>query len=331
MGLLGLLVIGLLVVAAVVERQLAARGLRRLTATETFANLDGARVRYRLRGKEHRRPAVLFLNGISASLEQFARIQPEVSAFAPVIAYDRAGYGFNGGGQAHSAGEQAAEIVRLLAAVGVDGPVVLLGYSNAASIARVFADRYPEKVAGILYLDPFLPEVESRVPSVHSEYRRYARSLLRENTLTLLGLKRLGPALGGGRPTQSPDEDRTEAIRGRSHWWAVTREMLATNQTHREALSARPGPPPHDRQCTRWGPGRRGVAREPGALRGAGGALDPQQLSRDRERHRARIPLRPSKDHAAHRPGAARAEPAGPLSPRGLRSRRRAREDAMGP
>jgi len=52
----------------------------------------------------------------------------------------------------------ADELAELLDQQGVHDPVVVVGHSIGASIARSFADRHPDRVAGAVFLDASLPQ-----------------------------------------------------------------------------------------------------------------------------------------------------------------------------
>lgn len=52
----------------------------------------------------------------------------------------------------------ASHIDEVVAEVPVAGPVALIGHSYAGSLITAVADRLPERIAAMLYLDAFLPE-----------------------------------------------------------------------------------------------------------------------------------------------------------------------------
>ena len=70
------------------------------------------------------------------------------------IAYDRAGLGRSEPVSGiRSAAVLADEQLRVLDALGVDEPAIVVAHSFGASIARLVADRAPERVAGIVFVD----------------------------------------------------------------------------------------------------------------------------------------------------------------------------------
>jgi pimeloyl-ACP methyl ester carboxylesterase len=224
------------------ERWLEIQDVKRVAGSETFVDMGDAHVRYRLVGGGQSGPTVVFLTGMSGSIEQWDHVQTRVAAFAPSLAYDRGGSGFSRGSTAHDAQQQAAELAGLLAALGLDRRIILVGFSMSASIARVFVGRYRERVAGLVLVAPYLPEIESRIAGHHGPLRAYARWLIHESVTTLFGLKRVAGFIADrrGRPVDLTDVDqRATAILMRfGHWWAVDREWLETTETAREALAA---------------------------------------------------------------------------------------------
>ncbi|TVR37718.1 MAG: alpha/beta hydrolase [Nitriliruptor sp.] len=63
------------------------------------------------------------------------------------------------------AGSVAADLHEGLDVLGVEGPVVLVGHSLGAGYARVFAAAYPDRVAGLVLLDPVHEEQLDRLPA----------------------------------------------------------------------------------------------------------------------------------------------------------------------
>jgi pimeloyl-ACP methyl ester carboxylesterase len=236
--------VAFLVGVPLLELWLEARDARRLTATDTFARIRSSRIRYRLIGPGGTAPCVVFLSGMSGSLEQFDTAQQEISSFADALTYDRGSYGFSSGSTAFDAERQAEELASLLAALGIDRPVVLVAFSSAVSLARVLAAHRQEQVASLVFLNPYLPEIEERLSSPWRP-RVYARWLLTDTLTSLFALKRVSAWLQHRR-TPVPEgslEQKNEAIAMRfRHWWAVDREWLAAATTGRQVAAVGPLP-----------------------------------------------------------------------------------------
>jgi pimeloyl-ACP methyl ester carboxylesterase len=146
------------VLAVLVERLLEARDEAHLAKGETFLDRRGSRIRYRASGHDRAPPTVVLLNGFVAPLEQWDDVRTAVAAFAPVLAYDRGGLGLSRGSNAYDATSQAHELLDVLHATQAKLPVVLVGYSSSALLARVFIARHPELVRGVVFIDGDTPE-----------------------------------------------------------------------------------------------------------------------------------------------------------------------------
>ena len=81
--------------------------------------------------------------------------QTQVAEITRVCTYDRAGYGSSEPGPLPRTSQRAAEeLQQLLKKAHVEGPYVLVGHSLGGLNMQVFADRYPDLVAGLILLDP---------------------------------------------------------------------------------------------------------------------------------------------------------------------------------
>jgi pimeloyl-ACP methyl ester carboxylesterase len=100
-------------------------------------------------------PTVVIDVGIGARSEAWAAIRERISRETGVLTYDRAGYGRSDPGPLpRDAATAAAELHALLEAAAIPGPYLLVGRSLGALNIQLFADRYPEDVAGMVLLDP---------------------------------------------------------------------------------------------------------------------------------------------------------------------------------
>ena len=73
--------------------------------------------------------------------------------------YDRAGFGWSDAGPLpRTASRIADELHQLLHQGAVPGPFVLVGHSYGGLVMRMFASRYPEEVAGLVLIEPAIPE-----------------------------------------------------------------------------------------------------------------------------------------------------------------------------
>ena len=100
-------------------------------------------------------PTVIFEAGFGAGLTSWATVQSSAARFARTVSYDRAGLGQSEAGPKPRAAKQiAAELHSALQKAGIAPPYVLVGHSFGGIYARVFADMYPQEVAGMVLIDP---------------------------------------------------------------------------------------------------------------------------------------------------------------------------------
>lgn len=92
-------------------------------------------------------------------------LQPELARQTRTCVYDRAGLGWSEPGPAPRDSDQlVSELNILLQAAEIAPPYVLLGHSLGGYNARIFQERYPDQVAGIILLDSGHEEQWSRFP-----------------------------------------------------------------------------------------------------------------------------------------------------------------------
>lgn len=222
-----------------IEHLLEIRDVSRYMPGQTFAKVGGARVRYLRLGAEHSGATVVFFTGLGGSLEQMVHLQKAVAAHVPTLAYDRAGFGFSEASTAHTALEQANELADLLDTLGVIQPVVIVGYSLSAPIARVFAGRFPQKTGGMYLIGPNMPEINVRMPNLHNPRRGLVRPMITKLVASFLGVMRLKQRLHNWKGPRSLVEQRFEAALARSwHNWAVAQEWYVLPQSAQQALEA---------------------------------------------------------------------------------------------
>jgi pimeloyl-ACP methyl ester carboxylesterase len=120
--------------------------------------VDGHAMRVQLGGQERmgKLPLVIFESGGGGwSVDGWRPVFTDIAKVAPVLAYDRAGYGQSvSDGQPPTPKHNAETLHRLLAVLELPPPYVLVGHSWGGPLIRMFAALYPAEVAGMVYLDP---------------------------------------------------------------------------------------------------------------------------------------------------------------------------------
>lgn len=100
-------------------------------------------------------PAVVFEAALGASSLSWILVQPAVARVTRACSYDRAGFGWSEPGPPpRTAGRLAAELYALLDRAGVPGPYILVGHSFGGLVARLFAARHADEVAGMILIEP---------------------------------------------------------------------------------------------------------------------------------------------------------------------------------
>jgi pimeloyl-ACP methyl ester carboxylesterase len=101
------------------------------------------------------RYTVIFESGFGTGLESWRKVAPEVAKLAHVMSYSRAGHGSSDPRpEPRSILESSRELDQLVAAAGLTPPFILVGHSYGGLLARAFALRHPEQVAGMVLVDP---------------------------------------------------------------------------------------------------------------------------------------------------------------------------------
>jgi pimeloyl-ACP methyl ester carboxylesterase len=151
-GLLAILT-SLLVDGILYQRLGTHRQVRELTAPGLLVEVGGHRLHAVCSGSGS--PAVLLESGIAASSLSWAVIAPAVATFTRVCAYDRAGLGWSDAPSCPRSFERILEeLGALLQQVEFREPSVLVGHSFGSLVVRAYAARHPERVAGLILIDP---------------------------------------------------------------------------------------------------------------------------------------------------------------------------------
>lgn len=124
-----------------------------VSAEAKFVAVNGYNVEYEIAGTGE--PTVFLEAGGSAGMSDWDPIFAQLAKHARVIRYSRIG---NGGSERlrknYSSEEYAKEAHLLLQILNIKKPVVYIAHSYGAHIARVFSATYPEKVSGLMLIEP---------------------------------------------------------------------------------------------------------------------------------------------------------------------------------
>lgn len=99
-------------------------------------------------------PTVIFESGLGGGIGVWTNVQPEISKLTTTFSYDRAGLGESDKSTLdRTSSNQVRELHELLQKTKVKGPYIIVAHSIGGFNARLFADSYPEEVAGIIFVD----------------------------------------------------------------------------------------------------------------------------------------------------------------------------------
>ncbi|MEO8902992.1 MAG: alpha/beta hydrolase [Polyangiaceae bacterium] len=233
----GLLALFALVAAATLSYRRQSRERAEMMVEATFFDHHGKKIRYVLTGTDKPGPTIVILSGMVASLEQWDDVQPVLSQVAPVLTYDRGGYGLSDEPVAYDADSQAEELADLATMKAVKLPLVVVAFSSSALIARAFTRLHPELLGGLVFLDPNNPEqiIGSTLRETYKRRTLYERRALSTLIQRFLGLRSAAAEVTAAHPT--PAQYRASQILSfTSHWEATLGEGRAIAQSAQESL-----------------------------------------------------------------------------------------------
>lgn len=112
-------------------------------------------------------PTVILAGGSLEYSLLWALVQPEVAWVTRVCSYDRAGYAWSESSpRPRTAVIMVEELHALLTNGKIEGPYVLVGHSLGGMMMRVYAQKYPNEVAGLILVDSLHEEQISRLPDI---------------------------------------------------------------------------------------------------------------------------------------------------------------------
>ncbi|KMS86828.1 alpha/beta hydrolase [Streptomyces regensis] len=184
-------------------------------------------------------PTVVFESALCCPCTEWAWLTAELDGRVPYVAYDRPG---NGWSTQHAPPRTAAELneltMRLLHALELPGPYLLVGHSVGGLLVRTFAARYPEDTAGLVLVDSSHPDQLAR-----SAMQREGMPLVRQNIANSYRRAVLGRLddNGFGSIAELPESVRNVSAAIMRHpgpWQAARREFALWQRSWAEETSA---------------------------------------------------------------------------------------------
>lgn len=109
-------------------------------------------------------PAVVFESGLGDDLSSWEEVASTIARRTTCLAYSRAGYGQSAKSRSPRRDQRAvaAELDELLESLKVPPPYILVGHSLGGVYVQAYAAAYPQKVAGLVLVDPTHPDQLAR-------------------------------------------------------------------------------------------------------------------------------------------------------------------------
>ncbi len=152
-----ILFLGLPALAALVQLICSRSDAHKFPAPGSLIKVPGGQIHARQAGTG--RPAVVLESGIAASSLNWSLLQPQLAAFTTAYSYDRAGFGWSTSERKQcSLAKMSDDLHKLVTALGLPRPFILVAHSFGAYIVTAFAQRFPEELAGVVLVDPITPQ-----------------------------------------------------------------------------------------------------------------------------------------------------------------------------
>ena len=123
-----------------------------LPNNDSFVTIQESKIYYHREGIGQ---IVIFVSGLGDDHETWQTVQDSVSNFALTLSYDRSGLGKS---EYHNEKKDLTSMVNelnnILQAVRISEPFILVGHSLGCQIVKAYASTYPQKIKGIIFIDP---------------------------------------------------------------------------------------------------------------------------------------------------------------------------------
>lgn len=175
-------------------------------------------------------PTVVFESGAGGISLHWELVRPAIAKITRVVTYDRAGLGWSDPSpKPRRADVMAEELHTLLQNANIEAPFILVGHSLGGVVARQFAAKYPNEVAGLVMVD-----------SAHEQQvKHFPKALVKmvNSMKGMMGVMKLISKLGvfALKPDLVQIGDNGKLSKGLV---ANMQGVMASNNSHAEAMIA---------------------------------------------------------------------------------------------
>jgi pimeloyl-ACP methyl ester carboxylesterase len=161
------------------------RDRRRFPPPGELVEVGDHRLHLVVSGEPSEAPTVVLEAGMASMSANWAWVRQELANNRRVVSYDRAGLGWSDRATGPvDAATSAADLHSALERSGIAPPYVLAGHSYGGLVVRMFADRYPGEVAGLVLVDSSHPDQWANIPA-----SREGRTVALGNRMTALSAR----------------------------------------------------------------------------------------------------------------------------------------------
>lgn len=116
----------------------------------------------------HGSTTIIFESGSGETNLEWGDIPKQLSQYATVVTYDRAGYGWSEAAKQERSGKNIVqELHTALQKEGLHGPYILVGHSLGGMYARLFTEEYRDQVVGLVLVDARPENDERQTASIY--------------------------------------------------------------------------------------------------------------------------------------------------------------------
>lgn len=137
-------------------------------------------------------PTVIMTAGAGDWAGAWRKVQPQIARTTRVCAWDRPGFGFSSGTmQPQTVTNTTADLEAALKVAHIRGPYIAVGHSMGGYESLLFKDRNPRSVAGMVLVDPSIPDQSNRLHRAAPGFSKWLDGVMTS------GMAEIGRCLAG--------------------------------------------------------------------------------------------------------------------------------------